>query len=194
MSRTVIKIHRGTLEQAINKAEESGPLKNQSMLWKASEAIYNKSKPADYPTISFSVIVLRVAEWKISVKTPKGKRGRQKGMALPEGFGGSRVRGNRKEKFAKNPRTVQCLKALKEYFGTSEPARVEKLAQGSATAGIALKCIDCLGGCKSDIRNCGSYKNPLPCPLYPFRPFQKAPLTVNGVEVEVDDEASQEAA
>ena len=45
-----------------------------------------------------------------------------------------------------------------------------KARRGSATSLIALKCGDCCGWVRSEIRDCGI----LSCPLYAVRPYQEA--------------------
>jgi hypothetical protein len=69
--RTKAKIDRTELEAAIKKAEAKGPLKNLSALWKEAAIHYNKT--AETP-ISFSVVMLRAAEWHIETQTQPGRK------------------------------------------------------------------------------------------------------------------------
>lgn len=80
MMRTPIAVHRETLERAIRQAEASGPLRNRNELWIAAASIYNRGCEArGFKAITFSIVLLRAEEWALPIKTPKGKRGRQKG-------------------------------------------------------------------------------------------------------------------
>lgn len=73
MPRLTIPVDRPKLEAALREAEKNGPLANLGLLWRTAAEIYNET--AERP-ISFSVVMLRVQEWKIVVTTQPGRKTR----------------------------------------------------------------------------------------------------------------------
>lgn len=166
-----IEVDREKFVKALRKAEEKGPLANRSALWEAIANIYNLDiVPVK---ISPSIAMLRVTGWGLEVKTPVGKRGRAK--LSPEQKAAMQVaRGKRVprgEKFKQIPEIVQgftelrseLTKEFKQYLPV-----LEKSVEGSAKAGIKLKCLECTSYQPMEIKHC----NINTCGLFPYRPYQ----------------------
>ncbi len=116
------------------------------------------------PGLSASVVLLRIQEYNIPIKTAVGKRGRGKALAASR-QNGTVVRRPRSEKMKAFAPTMNHLK---EEWGETSPTRVEAAQKGSLKALIALKCMECTGGQRTEIKGCSVFK----CPLFPVRPFQ----------------------
>lgn len=141
------------------------PFPNRSALYLAiSESDWAKSK---------GVVILpaTVANWvkkhNISLLTPVGKKGRQKGVKI-EGAGRKRrVRNEKNYNAMIKSLNMQAVRGV-------HPSMVkvaDKAASGSMKAAIKLKCMDCCGHDKKYVRECTSYD----CALWTYRPYQVAP-------------------
>lgn len=172
--RTAIEVDRVKLTTAIVGAELQGPLKNRSLLHEAVAELYNKSNPPR--PITASVVMLRIKDWNLTVQTPMGKRGRSGPMtaehkaALVAGRSGKRTK--RSEKFAKNPELKAGFDELRKKVPERYIPLVDRLENGSAKAGIVLHCLDCVGYCTKEVRQCSAGVQM--CALWPLRPYQKA--------------------
>jgi len=69
MARAAVQVNRQDLENAIKMVEANGPLKNRSALHDAVSEAMND------PKITPSVVLGRIKEWNLDVKTPLGRRG-----------------------------------------------------------------------------------------------------------------------
>lgn len=50
-------------------------------------------------------------------------------------------------------------------------ANLRVRAKTSRASAIKLFCLECVGGCRKDVRECTAAD----CALYPFRPYREAP-------------------
>ena len=168
MAKVAIPVDRERLVNAIRQIEAGGPLKNQGVLWKKAAEFYNRG--ADRP-ITFSVVALRVREWKIEVKTQPGKKGRQGPMTEEQKAKMQAARA------AAGPRgSKPKLKNIDEIFAEQRKSTpeefhplLEKAQAGSKVAAVKLKCLDCAAWQKSEVAQCGI----LGCALYHIRPYKK---------------------
>lgn len=168
--RQSVKVNRDKLIKCINVAEQHGPLNNRSELYKITTAIYNKDPSVT--KITKSIVLLRINEWGLSTKTPKGSRGN--------------VTGFLHDKFPQEKREIKSdsnyVAKLKRKF----PARYHKKcerAEKSRVAAIALACLDCSNLQPKEIALCPITD----CPLYLFRPYK---CKDNGEIIEIIDEES----
>jgi hypothetical protein len=150
--RRTIVADRDKLIAALSAVENDGPLQTQAKLWAATSAAYNEME--DVPEkISPSVVFLRVKEWELSVKTePARKRGLSSSptRTAPQHTGDDAL--------------DSLLKTTPDKF---RPL-ARKAAKGSRAAAVKLKCLDCSGYQKIEIKLCT-----VPgCPLWMFRPYR----------------------
>lgn len=176
--KTPKKVDTTLLRRILKEIEADGPLKNQSMLYQKTAEQYNNALrdikmganangilvESIFDSITSSVVMLRIKENNIRVKTLPGKRGRPRGtIKLKDGQPIKRT--TRAEKFQNNPKIVESLEAIRKEFPQKQ-GWVDKLEGGSVIYGVRLKCYECGGGQVSEIKNCPI----LACPLYPFLP------------------------
>ena len=166
MAKKTITVHKERLAKAINEAESNGPLKNQSELFKKVAEIYDEDK------VTYSVIGLRIKEWNIKVKTPKGHKGAGT-MSEEQKTAMLAARGNRKTKAEKFEKSDMAQKALSE-LESAVPERfqplVESIKKGSRSSAVKLKCLECSVYQTREVKLCECYS----CPLWLFRPYQGA--------------------
>ena len=168
MAKVAIPVDRERLVSAIRQAESGGPLANQGILWKKVAEIYNRGAERD---ITFSVVALRVRDWKIEVKTKPGKKGRSGPLTEEQKAAMQAARA------AAGPRgSKPKLKNIKEIFEEqrrSTPKEfhplLDKAQNGSKVAALKLKCLDCAAWQKGEVARCGI----LGCSLYHIRPYKK---------------------
>jgi len=192
MAKKSLFVDRGKFESAIKVAEQSGPLANRSKLYAVVAEIYNKGKAADAPTLTPSVVYLRIGEYKIAVKTPLGKKGRgamsveqkQHQVALMQAGRSGAGRVSKAEKFAKDPVAQSAFEDLKKRTPARFQPLVLKVIQGSRTAALKLKCLDCANYQPIEIKLCPCTD----CSLWNFRSYQKSKVVKDesGAEAVVD--------
>lgn len=156
--RTPTPVNQSLLCDCITEIESVSPCKNRSDLHKKVAELYNAK--ADV-SISHSVVGLRIKEWGIEVKTPKGKKGRRPGQKV--------VRGERKsksEKFEQSEMAQEVLKALADRTPQNLQHIVEQISNGSRAAAVKLHCLECVGYNYAEVRRCTAKA----CPLHLFRP------------------------
>ena len=68
MAKPAAPVNRRDLENAIGVVEADGPLKNRSLLYA------EVSKAMNDPKITPSVVLSRITDWHLTVKTPFGKK------------------------------------------------------------------------------------------------------------------------
>jgi len=151
--KTPTKVDKTKLIRIIENIENKQIPKNRSELYGLVAKEYNEDK------VTPSVVMLRISEWNIPVKTPKGKRGRQPGVKIE--------RKPREDKF-KDPKIQSGLKDLKKEAGEKYNKTVDRIGKGSMKSAIKMKCLDCSGYDKKEVKNCTVYN----CSLYPFRPYK----------------------
>lgn len=170
MGRTKVDVDENKIKDIVVRLESSGPLKNRSVLYKAVADEYNKSSEDD---ISHSIAMLRIQDLMangLTIKTPKGKKGRQPGQAV------SVNRTSRAEKMDKT--NIKAVRAEMKSLASLSPSpdktfntlnnKVKRLEEGSMKAAITLMCIDCTQNDRVSIKECACTQ----CPLFSFRPYQ----------------------
>jgi hypothetical protein len=181
MARKSVSVDRNKLINAINIAENKGPLGNLSLLWKATAEIYNQSNPLE--PITPSVIYSRVQEFKISTKTVAGKRG-SNSLSSEHKEAMQKARGKRQpksEKFAKNPQIMESFDKISARTPERFQPLVSRMKKGSRKAADNLKCLDCCNWQPIEVKNC----NTISCSLFAFRPYQSKNDDVEKTEEEL---------
>lgn len=172
MGRIKVVVDKAELQACLELVEKEGPFKNRSELYKAMA----ETEWALKNFYTFSVMMLRVEEYGLTPKTPKGKRGNPNLAQIANAS--TTVRRPRSEKIAADPDFERWAKALrKDEFMKKHPTIVEAVINGSQSARSALQCIDCASGDKETIRYCTC----IACPNLMFRPYK--PNSGNEVEV-----------
>jgi hypothetical protein len=158
MSRTKILIDKSELIKQIELLETNGPLLNRSVLFQELGKIFQ---------VSSATIYNRFRELDLDAKTPLGKKGRAKGVAV--------VRTPAEH----TDEDKKAFAALRKHMGKPLDKVVDKLVAGSKTSAIKLMCIECSGGLQPDkdgaftkipaksIKECQ-----VVCPLWKYRPYQ----------------------
>lgn len=188
MSRAVVPVDKAVLTSCVKEVEKSGPLANRSALYEAVALEYNRRQKPTKP-LTHSVVYLRIVEWKIEVKTPVGKRGRgvrpSDDQIAKMKAGRSQVKQSKAEKFAKSNTAQDVFKILRERTPERFMPLVDRMEKGSRSAAVKLHCLQCCGYETKEVRQCTA----LSCPIWVFRPYQKAEEPEeSGGEVAVDDE------
>lgn len=139
---------------------EQNPCTNRSDLFQKVSDVYNKRTDQSCSWATLANIALKND---LEMKTPKGK----KGQGLRRG-----KRTTKAEKFQKNPAIVEAIEKMQQSIPRSLQKRylpvIEKVREGSRTAAVKLKCLDCSGWQPKEVRNCLCHD----CPLWAFRPYQ----------------------
>lgn len=163
-------VNRTILTESIKAAEENGPLSNRQLLYGAVAERYNLAIGPNSPKlwVTPSIVLLRIAEWQLKVKTPKGQRGRPKGTKLPpkldvEGNPIKRVRKGRKA----SDTNMNAMRAG-EFAGPQYQGLLSRIANGSLTARIKANCLACAGFVREEIKHCQCTA----CPLWDVRPYR----------------------
>ena len=166
MVRTPINVDITSLRRIIKEVEVNGGLGNQSQLFKEVARRYNgmlrdikmgaTTKPlieGIFPEITPSVVMLRIKENNIRIKTVPGKRGRPKGQKIVTSDGEPVKRVKRSDKFKNNPKIMAAIQELRKEFPEKEKW-VDKIEEGSLIHGIKLHCYSCSGRDNSESLNC----------------------------------------
>lgn len=167
MAKRATEVNRFKLEMALKTAEANGPLATRSLLWEKVAEIYNQTETP----ISVSVVMLRIQEWNLPLKTQPGKRGA--GPMTPERIAamqaarGTRV--PRGEKFAADPKIQAHFDELEKNTPERFKLLVLKIRNGSKSAAEKLHCIQCGNYSSAEIRECTVTS----CAKWAFRPYQK---------------------
>lgn len=156
--RTPTPVNKELLRDCITEVEQSGPCKNFSDLHHKVAKLYNSKSDK---SISHSVVGLRIKEWKIEVKTQKGKKGRRPGQKIS-----GVPRQSKAEKFEQSKMAQEVLKALSDRTPKNLQHIVQQIANGSRSAAVKLHCLECVGYNYAEMRECTAKA----CPLFLFRP------------------------
>jgi hypothetical protein len=162
MPRIKKEIDIVALQKTIENLELKQQFTNRSELFQAvSNSNWGKSVG-----ISPSLVYLRVNEHGLQLKTPVGKRGRSSIGRVP-----GQTRNNRKKEYiAQNSQCLQMM--LKEHRELPLIENiVEKIGKGSLKTAVKLKCLECSGLNKSEVKWCQVKA----CPLWLFRPYKPKP-------------------
>lgn len=156
MARLGANINAAQLQSLIDKVENTSSFNNRSALWKAVESLPEALACKPVPLTASRAYVLS-KEFRSTIKTPLGKKGKQKGSSPPPNAG-------RKGKVI----SLKVLTAIKNTVPTKFIAKYDKFKKGGMKAAIALKCHDCTCYQPKEIKNCEI----ISCSLFPFRPYQ----------------------
>ena len=159
--RKPIVVNREELQMAIRALESMNTFTNRSQLWDAvekSQWALGQPKP-----LSGQMAMLKAKEFNLEIKTPIGKRGREKGCGpIPGG-------GRRKRRF-----NEESIVALKNGIPAEERVKrektINKAATGSLKAAVKLKCLDCTNWTPGEIATCQIQE----CSLWNYRPYKRS--------------------
>lgn len=176
MPRVSVVVDKNELISAINKVEENGPLATQSDLYTQVAAEMRETfKRFD---VTPSVVMLRIKEWAISVKTEPARKVVRKTKDViqkrnPLVKAGGTIDKKKTSVSITVPRVTVTNGVINEIelrssFPASAQGLVDKSLQGDLRAAIALNCLDCAGMNKETVRTCHITN----CPLWLFRPFK----------------------
>ena len=174
MARTKKKIDEKLFRRVVKEVEEAEEFTNRSKLYEAVAKRYNnilrdiKMSGANteslvgkmFPEITTSIVLLRINELKINIKTKVGERGRPKGSVT---YGEPVKRTPRAEKFQQNPKIVQSLKEIRKELW-EKPHWYTRIAEGSLITAVKAHCFLCSGNSTAESRQCKM----LSCPLWIF--------------------------
>ena len=148
--RKKLAVPEAQLRSIINQLEQERSFLNRNELFQAVA----DSEWGQKLGISPSVIYLRIAEFNIELKTPKGKKGNPnlKGITGPR-----EIRQSRKI-------PLKAIKALRSLM-PDHPKLINKVASGSLTAAIKAMCLMCCCYEAKEVRLCTE----LGCPLWGHR-------------------------
>lgn len=170
MAKPTTPVDQVKLKTAIRLSEKDGPLGNLNELWKLVAEKYNAMSPPQ--PISFSVVGLRISQWKLETKTKAGRRGRAPGEKLSDEQKAAMQagrRGGRRSKFDADPNIQESFALIRQTVPERWTTHVQKLTeQGSMKSAVALKCLDCSCFQPVEIKLCATQG----CPLWAFRPYQ----------------------
>ena len=165
-----------TCMQVIMRDTENGFVGTQTEFLQLCCDKYNeKYKPEKllYPAIIYNRI--KKNELTTTISSTRGTLSEERKRKLIEGR--KNIPRGRRKRINTDMRHEVCLRnELGEHTKL-----VERTLQGSMSAAIKLKCIDCCCGDREEVRHCTSYG----CPLYQFRPYQKNELTPAPAEATV---------
>lgn len=189
MSRRTIEVSKAMLVKAIAQVEKDGGIDGGVVaLHKLVATVYNGMKVPEQ--VSFSVVGLRIAQWKLAIKTQPARRGGDGSQLRRTSKGPRRTK---KQKFAKNDGIQNSLvqirlttqNAMVGYGGNKHrfDSLIDAIENGSRSAAVKLNCLQCCGYVTAEVRNCTGYE----CPMWPFRPYQ------GDLEAEEDGESDAEA-
>lgn len=110
-----------------------------------------------------AVIYLRVKEFNIEPKTPKGKRGQGLTELRKRGINPNATRSSRANKIKK------CnINALYKTVPQQYHSVIKQVEKGSLKGILKAKCLDCCNYDKNEIKNCEIIE----CALWSIRPYQ----------------------
>jgi hypothetical protein len=168
-------VNRQQLVNAIAAAEANGPLTNRQALYGAVAERYNVACGPTQSSqwITSSIVLLRIKEWGLSVKTPVGKRGRPAGCAIPRKLDDQGNPIPRKRKGRKASETNLNAMREGEFVGEQYKGLLQRIENGSLTARVKANCLTCAGFMRTEIANCGCTG----CPLWDVRPYQNGAVS-----------------
>jgi hypothetical protein len=155
-------VDMAALKTCVLEAEKGGPLENRTALFAVVATAYNGKTGQSCSGATLQALVNKEG-WELI--TPRGKPGgRKPGQTV--------VRRSRAEKLNEDSRYGESVRLLRKTIPLDMLPRlektVEKAAQGSLTARIKLKCLDCCAFQPIEVRECPS----MDCSLWPIRPYR----------------------
>lgn len=163
--KTAIPINRHKFQKCLEQAEQNGPLENRTLLWQKITELYNLDE--DKKQLTTSIAYLRFKQFKLTCKTPVGKKGRVGGVPF-----GARTKKKtpKSEKFAQSKTLQEHFKILRNRTPEKYQHLVDKIKKGSRTASQKLHCLECSDYQSKEVAEC----TVIACPSYAFRPYQKS--------------------
>lgn len=162
MPRPTILIDKTALESIINDAESKNTFPNISALCEhvcSTEWAKGLKNSAGKPAVLQPQVVRnRIDEFKLSIKTVKGKKGN------PGLSGVKRDRKPRAERFSTNELVTKSLNTIRTNTPHGFKKVVDRISAGSLKAAVRLKCLDCVNYQQAEIGT----EACLSCPLAPF--------------------------
>ena len=163
MARTKLPIDKIKLQTIINELENIENFTNRQQLAEAVEKTEWAENHEPKPVTS-SVVILRIKEFDLTVKTPIGKRGKQK-VVLDEKTVSSRSKKKILKTKDKKLRLKQLCKGLpKRYYSLAN-----KIVGGCIESSVELNCLKC---CNYDVQEI-IYCSITECVWNSVRPYQK---------------------
>lgn len=164
MARTKLQVDRGALLAAILAAEASQPSGRFETRIELAKAV-ERSQWAQtaYPKqVTFSTVLLRIDEFGLEgeIATKKGKRGRRAGSVLSDEQKAAMQNGRKK-------RGVNVDNLRKNTPMAFLPI-VDRIESGSLKAAIKMKCLECAGFQRAEVKACTVTS----CPLHAIRPYK----------------------
>lgn len=159
--KTAKNIDREILTSIVNDLEETEQFTNRSILFEEVATAYESLTGEK---ISAALVYLRINEWQIDLKTPKGQKGRAPGQKLSDEHKNALIAGRKKEK-SYNANYDEMFKRTPERYHRL----IELTKTGNRRAAIKLNCLNCTAFSVKEVRNCSSDA----CAFYGIRPFQK---------------------
>lgn len=157
MGRKKIEVPKEKLVNVIEYLEKENRYTSHTELWK---------EVAEYFKTSVSIIIARVREYGLSVKTPVSSIRVKSGSVRRK----KRIPEDKKETY-------------KKLFNESVHGAIEKASNGSLSSAIKLKCLDCSAGQKKEVTKCPVTL----CPLWHFRPYQEKSCGVSSIQDSLAD-------
>ena len=157
--RTQIQLDLAFAQECIRKNEPVS--RHISDLVKLTASLYNEKFGVNYsPTLFY----LRIKSGELHTSLKPGKRGRPAGIALSSEQKEAMQKGRTRERKIRTADLPALKKMHPEYS-----LLCEKVAAGSKTAAIKLKCLNCTCFQIKEISLCTSTD----CALHSFRPYRK---------------------
>jgi len=186
MARRTKEVNRSWLEACIREAEKDGPIDGGIVaLHKVVCDLYNANDQIP-EKVTYSVIGLRINQWKLPFITTAGKRGRPGGNPNI----GTMTRSKKADRFASDETIIQHFVDVKRQTPQRFLPVLEQVQQGSRTAAVKLNCLECSGYVTKEVRLCGITT----CALWAFRPYQGKPEQDEDADVpeEIDEKEMTE--
>jgi hypothetical protein len=156
--RKSIEVDPIQFQAIVAQLESTNTFANRSQLWNAVAA-------TDWATtisLSAQSAMQKADKLAITVNTPKGKRGRQKGDAPVA------IKGPRKPRDI-HPAVLQDLiNGIPSECRDGLEKTIIKASKGSLKASIKLKCMDCVGYVRGEVKMCEMTA----CPNWSVRPYK----------------------
>lgn len=161
MGKVAIQVNREELQMAIRALENLNSFSNRTQLWQAVENSDWAKSLAPRP-LSGQMAMLKAKQFDLEIKTPLGRKGREKGSGpIPGG-------GRRKKKVGED-NLREVIAGLPVELKEKYAKTIEKFENGSLKAAVKLKCLDCCNWSSGEVGNCEM----LSCTLWSHRPYKR---------------------
>jgi hypothetical protein len=154
-------IDKAVFQRVVDQLESTNTFPNPSYLWKAIENTEWAKGQTPRP-LTAAVAYLRAKELDIVTKTKPGKRG----GTMTEARIAKLHSGGRRPRSIKMTVFTDTFKEMRATYPSTLLPLIERAEKGSLKAALNLKCLECSGFVRAEIRNCACPG----CSLYPHRP------------------------